>query len=111
MSREAVKIIAPKFSKAEASRIANTLQVIANEKRLILFAKIIRSGETTVSSLAESAGLSLSATSQHLGKMRKAGFISFRRDSQTLWYRISDERVSELIGTLNILFIQGRKRS
>jgi DNA-binding IclR family transcriptional regulator len=52
------------------------------------FAEMIRSGETTLTSLAEAAGISLSAASQHLGKMRKAGFISFRRDSLTLWYRI-----------------------
>jgi DNA-binding transcriptional ArsR family regulator len=106
-----MKSIAPKFSKAEVSRIANVLQVIANERRLVLFAEMIRSGETTVTSLAESAGLSLSAASQHLGKMRKAGFISFRRDSQTLWYRISDARVSELIETLDMLFCQDCKRS
>ena len=63
MAREAVKSKIPRFSKGEVSEIANLLDVIANERRLTLPVEMIRSGETTVTSLAEAAGLSLSAAS------------------------------------------------
>ena len=101
MAKKAVKSKAPKFSKAEVSKIASVLHVIASERRLILFIEMIRSGEATVTSLAEAAGLSQSGASQHLGKMRDAGLVSFRRDSQTLWYRVVDARVQDLIEALN----------
>ncbi len=104
MARKAAKSKVPKFSKAEVSKIASVLHVIANESRLIIFVEMIRSGEATVTSLAEAAGLSQSGASQHLGKMRDAGLVSFRRDSQTLWYRVVDARVQDLIEVLNRLF-------
>jgi ArsR family transcriptional regulator, virulence genes transcriptional regulator len=89
-----MKLSLPKLSKAKASKIANVLRVVTNERRLILLVKMIRSGEATVTSLAEAAGLSQSATSQHLGKMRAAGLITFRRDAApTLWYRVAESPV------------------
>jgi DNA-binding transcriptional ArsR family regulator len=106
MAKKVVKSKALKFSKADVSEIANVLHVVANERRLILLIEIIRSGEATVTSLAEAAGLSQSGASQHLGKMRDAGLISFRRDAQTLWYRIADARVQYLIEVLDGLFRQ-----
>jgi ArsR family transcriptional regulator, virulence genes transcriptional regulator len=96
-----MKLSLPKLSTAKASKIANVLRVLANERRLILLVKMMRSGEATVTSLAEAAGLSQSATSQHLGKMRAAGLIAFRRDGATLWYRVADARILHLIGIVN----------
>jgi ArsR family transcriptional regulator, virulence genes transcriptional regulator len=99
MAKKAAKSKAPKFSKAEVSEIKSVLHVIASERRLILFIEMIRSGEATVTSLAEAGGLSQSGASQHLG--RDAGLVSFRRDGQTLWYRIADARVQDLIKALS----------
>ena len=48
-------------------------------------------------SLAEAVGLSQSALSQHLAKMRDEGLVTYRRESQTLWYRIADPRIEKLI--------------
>src|ERR1700687_3587974 len=103
-----MKLGVPKLSAAKASKLANVLRVVANERRLILLVKMIRSGEATVTSLAEAAGLSQSATSQHLGKMRAAGLITFRRDAATLWYRVADARILHLIGIVNAV-LQNQK--
>ena len=54
--------------------------------------------------LAEAVGLSQSALSQHLAKMREEGIVTYRRESQTLWYRIADPRTETLLGHLQQLY-------
>ena len=51
-----------------------------------------------------SGGAFQSALSQHLAKMRDEGIVTFRRESQTLWYRIADPRIEQLFATLHGLF-------
>ena len=57
-----------------------------------------------MNALAEAVGLSQSALSQHLAKMRAEGLVTFRRESQTLWYRIADPRIEQLFAALHRLF-------
>ena len=57
-----------------------------------------------MNALAEAVGLSQSALSQHLAKMREEGLVTFRRESQTLWYRIADPRIEQLFAALHRLF-------
>ena len=58
----------------------------------------------TVGWLADEIGLSQSALSQHLARMREEGIVTFRRDAQTLWYRIADRRIESLLATLHRLY-------
>ena len=88
----------------KASEVANILQALANERRLMILCKLVEWGEANVTSLAQAVGLSQSALSQHLAKMRDEGIITFRRESQTLWYRIADPRIEQLFATLHGLF-------
>jgi ArsR family transcriptional regulator len=87
-----------------AADVAEILETLANARRLVVLCKLVEWGEATVGSLAEASGLSQSALSQHLAKMRQAGLVTYRRDAQTLWYRIADPRIEELIATLHGLF-------
>ncbi len=48
--------------------------------------------------------VSASRASQHLAKMRDEGIIGFRRESQTLWYRITDPRIEALMAELHRLY-------
>ncbi len=48
------------------------------------------------------------AVSQHLARMRDEGLIAFRRDGHTIWYRILDPKVEELLATLHRLFCRPR---
>ena len=70
----------------------------------------MESGEATVGALSEAAGLSQSATSQHLARLREAEIVTFRRESQTLWYRIADPRIEELFASLHAIFCRKRGR-
>jgi ArsR family transcriptional regulator len=89
---------------ADATKVANLLRALANERRLMVLCKLVEWGEGNVGSLAEAAGLSQSATSQHLAKMRDEGIVAFRREGQTLWYRIAEPRTELLLGYLHKLY-------
>lgn len=95
----------------KAAAVADMLRAIANERRLMILCKLVEWGEANVGALAEAVGLSQSALSQHLAKMRDENLITFRRESQTLWYRIADPRVEELFATLHRLFCQPISKS
>lgn len=89
---------------ANASLVANILRALANERRLMILCKLAEWGEASVSALSEAAGLSQSATSQHLAKMRDEGLVEFRRDAQTIWYCIAEPRTELLLGYLQKLY-------
>lgn len=89
---------------AKAGQVAETLKAVGNARRLMLLCKLVEHGELTVGDLARDVGLSQSACSQHLAKMRDEGLVTYRRDSQTLWYAIADERVEMLLATLYQLY-------
>ncbi|MET0588075.1 MAG: metalloregulator ArsR/SmtB family transcription factor [Novosphingobium sp.] len=88
----------------KASLVSETLKSMGNPRRLMVLCKLVEHGEMTVSDLAEAVGLSQSALSQHLGRMRDEGLVTFRRESQTLWYSIADPRVETLLATLYELY-------
>ena len=87
-----------------AAVVAKILRALANERRLMILCRLMEWGEASVSTLAKAVGLSQSALSQHLAKMRDEGLVTFRRESQALWYRIADPRVEEMFATLHHLF-------
>ncbi len=89
---------------AKAAQVADTLKALANARRLMLLCKLAEHEEMTVSDLVRAVGLSQSACSQHLAKMREEGLVGFRRDGQTLWYRIVDPRAGALLATLYDLY-------
>jgi len=94
---------------AQAAEVAVILHALANERRLMILCKLVEWGEGNVNALAEAVGLSQSALSQHLAKMRAEGLVTYRRESQTLWYRIADERIEQLFATLHRLFCATKK--
>jgi ArsR family transcriptional regulator len=89
---------------AKAAGVAELLRAIANDRRLLILCSLVESGEATVGQLATEVELSQSALSQHLARMREERLVTFRRDGQTLWYRIADPRVETLLATLHRLY-------
>jgi ArsR family transcriptional regulator len=89
---------------AHAGTVADLLKALANRGRLMAMCKLAEHGELTVGALAAEVGLSQSALSQHLTRLRGEGLVAFRRESQTLWYRIADPRCERLLATLHELY-------
>ncbi|APR52730.1 transcriptional regulator [Sphingomonas koreensis] len=89
-------------SKAEG--VAALLKAMGNGRRLMVLCKLVEHGEMSVGDLARDVALSQSALSQHLAKMRDEGLVTFRREGQTLWYRIADPRTEALLAALYQLY-------
>jgi len=85
---------------AEASRL---LSVLSNQQRLRILCEL-QSGERSVTSLEAAIGLSQSALSQHLAKLRAAGVVATRREAQTIYYSVSNEKATRVLALLYDMF-------
>lgn len=92
-----------KFGK-QAEEAAAMLRAMANECRLLVLCHLSVSGELNVGQLADRVGLSQSALSQHLAKLREQGLVSTRKEAQTVYYRLCDPKAEELLALLHDLF-------
>lgn len=92
------------FMQQGATRAAALLRVVGNEHRLLVLCLLIEQGEASVGTLLERVSLSQSALSQHLARMRDEGLVTFRRDAQTLYYRIADPAAEKLVAALKDIF-------
>ena len=79
------------------------LSSMAHPKRLLVLCQLVE-GERTAGDLAARVGLSPSALSQHLAKMKGAGIVASRREGQTLYYRLAGREVRAVIETLYALY-------
>ena len=89
--------------KASAVAAAQLLKLLASEQRLILLCSL-GEGECSVGDLAGHVGLSQSAASQHLAKLRAEGLVATRREGQTIYYRLNDPAAVRVIDTLCDIF-------
>ncbi|MBN9342275.1 MAG: transcriptional regulator [Comamonadaceae bacterium SCN 68-20] len=92
------------FLQDGAAKAAAMLRAVGNEHRLLVLCLLIEYGEMTVGALHEKVPLSQSALSQHLARMREEGLVAYRRESQTLYYRIENPDVAKLLATLKTIF-------
>jgi ArsR family transcriptional regulator, virulence genes transcriptional regulator len=95
---------------SRSEEVAELLRAMSNSHRLLILCEL-NSGEKSVSALESIVGLSQSALSQHLAKLRECGIVTTRRDAQTIYYSLADVRVASLMSTLYELFCapQGAK--
>ncbi len=84
----------------EASRL---LKSLANERRLLILFHLSQ-GEKSVGELEPLVGLSQSALSQHLARLRRDSLVSTRRSAQTIFYSIDSEEAQAVLGTLYELY-------
>jgi DNA-binding transcriptional ArsR family regulator len=59
--------------------------------------ELLRDGERTVGDLQGQLGLDSSGTSQHLGALRKQGLLESRREGTSVYYRVRDPRLFQLL--------------
>lgn len=73
-----------------AEKQAALCRVLGSARRLIIL-WLISKNELSVNDIAERVGSSAQNISQHLSLLKKAGFVTARRDGQTIYYRLVDE--------------------
>lgn len=89
---------------AKAREAAMLMKALANEHRLLILCHLIAEEEMSAGMLVERVGLSQSALSQHLAKLRAESLVSFRREAQTLYYRVADPKAGQVLELLRDLF-------
>lgn len=88
---------------AKSEEAARLLALLANPHRLRVMCAL-HQGEHSVSALEKVVDLSQSALSQHLAKLREANLVATRREAQTIYYTIADERAGRLLALLVELY-------
>lgn len=88
---------------ARADEVATLLKQLANTKRLLILCRLA-AGRATVSELCTVAGLSQSALSQHLAKMRSEGMVKGEKEGLQIYYTISDPRCLDVLEHLKASF-------
>ncbi|RUL77764.1 transcriptional regulator [Dyella choica] len=83
-----------------AEDVVGMLKAVGNQNRLLLLCQML-DGKRSVNDLAETLGVAQSVVSQHLSLLRREGLVQGRREGQSIYYRISDERVHALMAALH----------
>ena len=86
-----------------ARRASILLKAMSNQHRLMILCQISGT-EKSVGELEEIIGLSQSALSQHLARLRRDNLVQTRRDAQTIYYSLKGEEASTIIDTLYNLY-------
>ncbi|GAA4647677.1 metalloregulator ArsR/SmtB family transcription factor [Pontixanthobacter gangjinensis] len=89
---------------ANSEAAAALMRALSNQSRLLVLCHLAAAGELPVGALVERVGISQSALSQHLAKLREQGLVAFRRESQTLYYRVDDPRALQVLELLHSIY-------
>ena len=84
----------------EAEQTCSILRTIGNPHRLLILCRL-SAREHSVSELESAVGLSQSALSQHLARLRKDNLVITRRVAQTIYYSLENTQVESLLKALN----------
>lgn len=82
-----------------AQKASELLKAMSNEKRLMILC-YLAGGEKAVGEMETLVGLSQSALSQHLARLRRDGLVKTRRASQTIYYSLAGGDAQAVMETL-----------
>ena len=75
---------------------ANLFRVLGHPARVRIL-ELLRDGERSVGALQKELALDSGGTSQHLAALRRIGLVESRREGTSVYYRVADERVFDLL--------------
>lgn len=90
-----------------ARRASALLKAMGNPHRLVILCQLLE-GEKSVGELERQVGLSQSALSQHLARLRRDALVKTRRSAQTIFYSLSGSEAEAVLGTLHQLYCEPR---
>ncbi|WP_423141767.1 ArsR/SmtB family transcription factor [Parablastomonas sp. CN1-191] len=89
---------------ANAGEAADLLRALSSAPRLLVMCHLAACGELAAGELVDRVGLRQSALSQHLAKLREQGLVAYRREAQSLRYRVADPRALRVLHVLHELY-------
>ena len=93
----------PAAMSRKADEAARLLRALSHSARLKVLCELV-DGERSAGDLVRASGLSQSALSQHLAKLRTEKLVATRRDAQTIYYRIADPKALQVLKVLFELY-------
>ena len=82
-----------------ADQVCELMTLLSNRSRLVILC-LRTEGEKSVGQLAEAVGARDTAVSQQLAVLRRERIVKARREGQTMFYRIVDPNVAEVLDFL-----------
>lgn len=86
-----------------AQRASELLKALGHEGRLMILCYLV-TGEKSVSELESLLSARQAAVSQQLARLRYEGLVSSRRYGKTIYYRLTDGRVRQILELVYDLF-------
>lgn len=90
----------------KAAEAARLLRLMGHDARLMVLCHLM-GGEQTVGALEARLGLSQSALSQHLAKLRADGLVKTRREGLHVHYSLASREAAAVLQTLYGLYCGG----
>lgn len=87
-----------------AQDAANLLKAMANANRLLILCLLVEKPWVNAGTLAQVTGLSPSATSQHLARMREEQLITAQRQGTSVCYSIANQDLKRVIAVLKEIY-------
>ncbi|WP_417829100.1 ArsR/SmtB family transcription factor [Thalassospira sp.] len=87
----------------KAEQASTLLKAMSNQSRLLILCQL-NEGEKSVGELERIVGLSQSALSQHLARLRRDKLVQTRREAQTIYYSLNGDDALRVIETLYGLY-------
>jgi len=88
---------------SSAHRASQLLKALSNESRLKVLCQLVE-GEQSVGKLERVVGLSQSALSQHLARLRRDHLVRTRRQAQTIYYSLNGSEATRVIEVLHSIY-------
>jgi DNA-binding transcriptional ArsR family regulator len=88
---------------ANAAQASALLKSLSNPSRMLVLCALMNR-EHTVGELEAITGLSQSAISQHMARLRDEGIVATRREAQWIYYSLVDEAVKAILETMHRLY-------
>ncbi len=89
--------------KANAGQASAFLKALSHPMRLLVLCNLM-DGEVTSGELAQRLNVSHPNLSQHLSKLKAEKLVATRRTATTIYYRVADPRIIEIISVLYEMF-------
>ena len=87
----------------KCEHVARTLKIVSHPQRFMILG-FLADGEKTVSEIQEFCGISQSHVSQFLNRMKLEHLVNCRREGTSVYYYIVDDKIVELLKSLQRIF-------
>ncbi len=81
----------------EADELADSFKLLGDPTRVRILYALLEAGEMNVGDIAVAAGTTETTVSHAMRLLRSAGIVRNRRDGRSIYYRLDDDHVRQLL--------------